>query len=332
MTMRYCSLISVLAILSTVCVTAQEEIRVTARLLSVRMIWDEGPHNAFTDLVRWRGRFYCAFREGTGHAEGLGTIRVIVSGEGEAWQSVGVLEREGYDLRDAHLAVTPDDRLMVLGGAAVIEDGRKTGTFVAFTGDGETFGAPIIAVAPGRWLWQVTWHKGKAYGVSYATPDGRPWSSLLVSDDGISWSEHVPELLGKGWPTEATVRFDEDDTLYCLHRRDGEDNSGHLGVAEPPYTDFAWHDLGRYYGGPNFIKIPSGHWIGAGRIIEGEARTVLTLLDVQAGTMTPILELPSGGDTSYPGLVWHDDTLWVSYYSSHEDKTSIYLAKVAIDG
>ena len=112
MTMRPCIFTAVLAILSTVCVTAQEEIRVNARLLSAERIWDEGPHNAFTDLVRWRGRFYCAFREGTGHAEGLGTIRVIVSGEGEAWQSVGVLEREGYDLRDAHLAVTPDDRLM----------------------------------------------------------------------------------------------------------------------------------------------------------------------------------------------------------------------------
>jgi len=36
--------------------------------------------------------------------------------------------------------------------------------------------------------------------------------------------------------------------------------------------------------------------------------------------------LPSGGDTSYPGLLWHEERLWVSYYSSHEGKTSIYLA------
>ncbi|MFV1963959.1 MAG: hypothetical protein ACC628_00945 [Pirellulaceae bacterium] len=40
------------------------------------------------------------------------------------------------------------------------------------------------------------------------------------------------------------------------------------------------------------------------------------------------LQLPSGGDTSYAGLVWHDDMLWISYYASHEGKTSIYLAKV----
>ncbi|MCF6285976.1 MAG: exo-alpha-sialidase, partial [Candidatus Hydrogenedentes bacterium] len=42
----------------------------------------------------------------------------------------------------------------------------------------------------------------------------------------------------------------------------------------------------------------------------------------------PVLTLPSGGDTSYPGFVWHDDVLWMTYYSSHEEKTSIYLAKI----
>jgi hypothetical protein len=43
------------------------------------------------------------------------------------------------------------------------------------------------------------------------------------------------------------------------------------------------------------------------------------------------LQLPSGGDTSYPGLVWHDDFLWVSYYSSHEGKAKIYLAKLRLE-
>lgn len=55
------------------------------------------------------------------------------------------------------------------------------------------------------------------------------------------------------------------------------------------------------------------------------------LLDPEAGTLTEQLALPSGGDSSYPGLVWHDNLRWVSYYSSHESKTSIYLAKVNVD-
>ena len=42
----------------------------------------------------------------------------------------------------------------------------------------------------------------------------------------------------------------------------------------------------------------------------------------------PALTLPSGGDTSYAGMVWHEDLLWMSYYSSHEESTNVYLAKV----
>jgi hypothetical protein len=30
--------------------------------------------------------------------------------------------------------------------------------------------------------------------------------------------------------------------------------------------------------------------------------------------MTRLLKLPIGGDTSYPGMVWHNDMLFVSYY------------------
>ena len=41
-----------------------------------------------------------------------------------------------------------------------------------------------------------------------------------------------------------------------------------------------------------------------------------------------MLTFPSGGDTSYPGLVWHDGRLWMSYYSSHEGKSAIYLAQI----
>ena len=32
-----------------------------------------------------------------------------------------------------------------------------------------------------------------------------------------------------------------------------------------------------------------------------------------------------------PGMVWHDDLLWMSYYSSHEGRTSIYLAKIRFE-
>ena len=58
---------------------------------------------------------------------------------------------------------------------------------------------------------------------------------------------------------------------------------------------------------------------------------LLCRLDPKKGTLVETLKLPSGGDTSYAGLVWHKGLLWISYYSSHQGKTSIYLAKVRFD-
>ncbi|MGA1238945.1 MAG: Gfo/Idh/MocA family protein, partial [Limisphaerales bacterium] len=53
------------------------------RLLRSRKIWDGAPHNAFTDLVRHGGRFYCVFREGEGHVSPGGAVRVLASEDGE---------------------------------------------------------------------------------------------------------------------------------------------------------------------------------------------------------------------------------------------------------
>ena len=42
------------------------------RIVSVEKIWDQGLHNAFTDLIRFRERWFCTFREGERHAAGAG--------------------------------------------------------------------------------------------------------------------------------------------------------------------------------------------------------------------------------------------------------------------
>jgi len=312
---------------------------VNVEILNVQKIWDQAPHNAFTDLIRWNDRFYCAFREGRGHVSTDGKIRVLESTDANTWDSAALASLEGYDLRDAHLSVTPDGTLMLIGGAAPrLKDNQSapTGTFVSFSKDGREWSKPEIVVQPGRWMWQVSWRDGKAFGVSYAAGDRKPWLELLVSSDGVKYQSHIGELFGEGYPTEVTLRFDDDGTCYALMRRDRSGDSASsaiLGVSKPDYKQWQWRDLGTEFngfGGPNLIKIPGGHWIGAGRMFQDGVHTALTYIDVVNGTMTKLAKLPSGGDTSYPGLVWHDDTLYVSYYSSHEGKTSIYLAKVKV--
>jgi hypothetical protein len=84
------------------------------------------------------------------------------------------------------------------------------------------------------------------------------------------------------------------------------------------------------FGGPNLIHLPTGHWLAAGRRHQDGAHTARCYLDMAEHKMTKLLKFPSGGDTSCPGLVWHNDLLYLSYYSTHEGKTSIYLAKIKV--
>lgn len=312
----------------------------TVEIVEVNKIWDRAPHNAFTDLIRWNGRFYCVFREGRGHVSTDGRIRVLESEDSKVWQSISLVTLEDYDLRDPHVSITPDNRLMLIGGAAARKKDNQsapTAAFVSFSTDGIKWTEPRIVTKPGRWLWRVTWHKGTAYGVTYGAGEDGPYIDLRVSSDGVNYNKHVTKLFDKGRPTEVTLCFGADDTCYALVRRDkwkNQPRSAVLGVSKSDYTEWQWHDLGETFngfGGPNFIEIPGGRWIAAGRMFDGGVHTSLTCLDVNAGKMVKLTRLPGGGDTSYPGLVWHDQMLYVSYYSSHEAKTSIYLAKVKLN-
>ena len=77
-------------------------------------------------------------------------------------------------------------------------------------------------------------------------------------------------------------------------------------------------------------RLPDGRLLAGIRLYQPKPRTALAWVDPTTGKLTECLALPSGGDTSYPGLVLHDGTLWVSYYSSHEGKTAIYLARAKV--
>jgi len=103
-----------------------------------------------------------------------------------------------------------------------------------------------------------------------------------------------------------------------------------LGTSKPPYKDWQWRDLNSRIGGPNMLQLPDGRILAVTRLYNGGTRTSLSWLDVANGKLTEVLKLPSRGDTSYAGLVLHNDLLWISYYSSHEGRTSIYLARVTI--
>lgn len=304
-----------------------------AEIVEIHKIWDEAPHNAFTDLVRFKGEWFCAFREGKAHVSPDGALRILASSDGKKWKSVARLTSSTSDLRDPKMSVTPEDRLMLIATGAMHQPATaRHQSMVWLSGDGTTWDAGHAVGDPDFWLWRVTWHKETAYVVGYSTnPDRKARTIRLYrSRDGARFEAVATNIISKEFPGESTLRFLADDTALALLRRDGETFSAQLGTARPPYTEWKWKDLGKRIGGPNFIQLPDGRFVAATRLHDGAVRTALSWLDPQAGTLKEFLVLPSGGDCAYAGLVWHDDLLWVSYHSSHEGKTSIYLAKVRL--
>lgn len=306
---------------------------------NAQKIWDAAPHNAFTDLVRFQNEWFCVFREGAAHVSPDGALRVISSTDGENWKSVACLTNAG-DLRDAKISVTPRQQLMLTGAAAYREPAPIRHVSMAwFSKDGQRWSEPTVIGETNVWLWRVTWQKDTAYGVGYETTMEK-FTRLYRSNDGKQFDIIVPKFFDQGFPNESALVFRPDQTAVCLLRRDGPAGSAQLGTARPPYSEWTWKDLGAKIGGPHMIQLPDGRLLAAVRLYDGTVRTSLVWIDEAKGELREALRLPSGGDSSYAGLVWHEGAaggatgvqpnLWVSYYSSHESKTSIYLARARV--
>lgn len=312
-------------------------------------LWDKGHHNAFTDLTRFKGRWFCCFREAEAHVCTSADIRILSSKNGRDWEPASVIGMKGHDLRDPKLSVSPNGKWLEVLMGDTLREGSKpasfTRNFLVRSRDGVTWNSAEYVGPEQEWLWRITWHKKVAYGVAYDVhPDIRAahtfFTRLYFSDDGNKFNQLANPLCDKVGSNEATIRFDAKKNIaYVLQRRDGPNgqNSAFLGTSKAPYKEWTWQDLGQYFGGPNFIQIPDGRWIAVGRLLMPDEkgkrvpRTVVCELDVKKPELRPLLTLPSGGDNSYAGLYWYDSMLWISYYSSHEDnQTSIYLARVKI--
>ncbi len=310
-------------------VSAQE--KSSPKILQTRRIWDKAPHNAFTDLLHHEGQWYCVFREGSKHVSPDGSLRVITSKDGEDWESLALISHPTDDLRDAKLSVMPDGRFLLNGAGMQADKPIRYHSMSWISSDkGRTWDDGRRIGEPGFWLWRTQWHDGVAYSMGYETNRDRSTRTLRLykSTDGKTFDSWIDKVNVPNGVGEDRILFLKDGSALCLLRHETGSKKGLLGKSMPPFKDWTWQELNLRIGGPNMIQLPDGRILAATRLYSPRARTSLSWVDPEARTLTECLELPSGGDTSYPGMVLYDGILWISYYSSHEEKTCIYLAKV----
>ncbi len=324
------------------------------RVENVRRAFHNGEHNAFTDLIRWRDRFWLTFRScPDGHqVAASASVIVLSSKDALTWHEEHRFSVPQRDTRDPHFLSFKDKLFVYSGtwyaGAGVLpreqyEINQHLG-YAAWTGDGKTWEGPRqLEGTYGHYIWRAAAHDGLAYlcgrrkaGFSEAE-SGRGGSevmqgALLVSDDGLIWRYRslFQETLGN----ETAFLFEPDGMLLALSRQ-GADQS-QLAQAGPPYLDWKRSKLPAYIGGPLLAEWGGRQVVGGRRTTSAGPKT--TLYWLENNVLVPFAELPSGGDNSYPGLVTRDDGRGlVSWYSSHEKDekgqpiTAIYLAELMIE-
>lgn len=324
----------------------------TVRVTSVRRVFHNGEHNAFTDLCRYKGRFYLTFRScPDGHGvHPTASIIIMSSEDAQSWQQVHRFHVDQRDTRDPHFLIFKD-RLFVYTGTWYSGDTalrpedydlNKHLGYAAWSIDGQAWRSPILLEGTfGHYIWRANTFGGKAYlcgrrKKDFAIPprgEGRTVeSALLESDDGLIWRKRAlfQEIQGD----EVAFQFQPDGSILAIGRRGR--GPAQLLRSQPPYVEWQRKDLDRYIGGPLLAKWGAHYVVGGRKTLTGEPRTSLCWL--VGDQLHEFAELPSGGDTSYPGFVELSPTkAIVSYYSSHERDaagktiTAIYLAELVID-
>jgi len=295
------------------------------RLTRARRIHADGTHCAFTGLTRYDDEVLVCFRSGLTHISWDGVIRIIASGDGEAWQSVAELAQPGMDLRDPKIVTWQGAALAYCGGRT--PDGPLQ-SFVSAAPEGRSFGAlhPLQGVPEAYWLWSLQPHGDWLYGAAYHHTS----AILLRSANGVAWEKLADFPI---WGNEVAFDFDADERLWALVREDWQGCVPALCVADPPYTSFSSVTrLPIRLQGP-MLKRLEGACVIVGRRWDEPGRRNLRsdLFVLEDGhDLRHVRALPSGGDTSYAG--WLDDGPGrglISYYSSHEYKMDVGWADEA---
>lgn len=311
-------------------------------VISLRPLVSDGNHNAFTGLIRFNEALYLTYRRSSGHGVPDGDIAVKRSADG------------GKTWRDAASPFTGGDRTYYEGH--LVEHGGKllmfAGTFkrggkldkstaqefVSVSTDGETWSPMQPACDPLWRFWHPASHGGRLYVAAYQVdlselkPDGaipaHCWKvKLMVSDDGLSWSD-VSMLSENEGGNETELLFEDDGTLRAFVRCGA--GAKHLieKRSAPPYKQWSEPiDCGQIIEG-QVVKRIGGRLFMVGRHRPCHHRAT-TIYEDRSGVRTRIwvhadgywiefAELPSGGDTSYAGIVeLGPGRALVSYYSQH---------------
>ncbi len=293
----------------------------------------DGQHNLTTDMTWWRDRYWLVHAASPWHLASADSRLVLWSSpDARAWQRMAEFRSPGGDIRDPKLCVIGDRLfLYVLTNDGFVAEPNATSFTVS--DDGVAW-APLRPCGPKGWLlWRPkTRGDGRWYVPAYWHEHGR--SILLTSTDGEAWTQ-VSQIHEGGRNDETDLAFLPDGRAVVTARLEMSDSLfGHddgctlVGFAEPPYT--RWTTMTcptTRLDGPNLFSYgdaiyaagrhhprSGAFWNRRGGMFGRHKRTALYKVDERG--LTHLFDLPSAGDTAYPGVVARGDELTICYYTN----------------
>ena len=244
---------------------------------SIRRVFHNGEHNAFTDLVRYQGVFYLTFRScPDGHmVHPTASIIILSSDDAQEWNEVHRFRVAKRDTRDPHFLVFQDKLFVYTGtwysGATTLRpedyDLNKHLGYAAWTADGRTWHSPVMLDGTfGHYVWRANTFAGKAYlcgrrkqGFEMgAKGEGREVESVMLeSDDGLIWRKRA--LFQEVEGDETAFLFESDGRLIAIGRRG-------RGTAQLLQVCSALHRVAASRPGPRGRRAPAG---SVGRALRG---------------------------------------------------------------
>jgi hypothetical protein len=306
-----------------------------------RVASQEGRSKAFTDITFFDDQYFLVFRDSDKHALGEdGVIHLFSSIDGFDWIFLREINVPGIDLRDPSFAINGEELSMYIHGSKY-----ENQTIVEFTDYNLKYSETNGWLEPTNvlldnlsvntnnisgneaWPWRVTWHNGMAYTVGY---NGSDIFDLYKSEDGLFFTkqnifENLPFL-----PSEARIRVNQNGEFFVLVRR--INGTTIVGRSHNPCEGWEWFGEISFenFRGPNFLLTDENKMIFSGAFFSW---VYLGVYDLTTNSYGQLIEIPSFGDGSYPGMIIQDNILWLSYYTSYENivGSSIYVAKINLD-
>ncbi len=298
----------------------------------IRAIRADGKHNAFTAFRRFKGKLWLAFRAAKEHNSQDGDIVVLKSvDEGLSWQEAFTLNVVPDD-RDPQFLVT-DQRLFLYDAGM---RGTELTTFLTYTDDGEKWSEPQAVYEPRFIVWKPIEHAGKFYSAAHKKDEASNGKGrevhLIESADGIQWKK-ISTIRAGSWESETTLFFSDDHVVTAFLRQKYGSPPAAILTSVPPYAEWTSRAPNVNHFSGHSVHTFAGTTYLLSRTMDSARKQAGSMIYTFAGgELTAYCQLPAGGDCAYLEAVRTLDgkQMLVSYYSSHEGKTNIYLANVPL--